>query len=270
MEKSQPRHIKLGILVPSSNTALEPLTQSIITSTTTPETGGSSSSPSSPPLITVHFSRFTVTEISLSNSSLGQFKHDKIIAAAQLLADAGVDVIGWSGTSAGWLGFQHDTELCSLITSQTGIPATSSVLALNQLLTRLKVTNLGMVTPYLDEMNRKIVENYQSLGIKVTAVEKGLGIVDNHEIRRVGVDVLDRLVGEVVEGMKKGETDVKLTVLSTFCTNLSAAQRVSYWEEKYDGLIVLDSVSTVVWGTLHLLGLDTSIVKGWGKMFDIK
>lgn len=234
-----------------------------------------------------------MTEISLSNKSLTQFTHDKILAAAQLLADAAVDVIGWSGTSAGWLGFQHDTELCELITRQTGIPATSSVVALNQLLARLDVSNLGLVTPYLQEVNDKIVANYRALGVTVTAPQQALAIVDNHDIARVSDDVLDRLVGLVVKemtaregedgdkGVKEGEHDKDmadadrkhhkphLTVLTTFCTNLTAAQRVPHWENLH-GIVVLDTVSTVVWGMLHLLDLDTSFIQGWGKMFDIK
>ncbi|MBC8831734.1 Asp/Glu/hydantoin racemase, partial [Escherichia coli] len=69
---------------------------------------------------------------------LGQFDDDKIIQAAMLLADAKVDVIAWNGTSSGWLGFEADERLCERITAATGIPATTSVLALNEI---LKKTN---------------------------------------------------------------------------------------------------------------------------------
>ena len=80
----------LGVLTPSSNTALEPLTSALAAS------AGNCSA---------HFSRFTVTEISLAEGALNQFDDSKILAAAELLADAKVDVIGWSGTAAGWRGF---------------------------------------------------------------------------------------------------------------------------------------------------------------------
>ena len=43
--------------------------------------------------------------------------------AAELLADAKVDVIGWSGTAAGWLGFDADLRLCERIEERTGIRA---------------------------------------------------------------------------------------------------------------------------------------------------
>ena len=86
------------------------------------------------PGVTAHFSRFRVTEISLDAQALGQFDDSNILAAADLLADARVDVIGWSGTSSGWLGFDADRRLCERIRERTGIPATTAVLALNELL----------------------------------------------------------------------------------------------------------------------------------------
>lgn len=76
--------------MPSSNTALEPITTAICASLPVDEYN-----------VTVHFSRFPVTTIALSSSALSQFDVEKILPAARLLADAGVDVIGWSGTSAG-------------------------------------------------------------------------------------------------------------------------------------------------------------------------
>lgn len=42
------------------------------------------------PGATVHFSPFTLTKISLNNDN-----HEKIVVAAQLLADAKVNIIGW-------------------------------------------------------------------------------------------------------------------------------------------------------------------------------
>jgi len=62
---------------------------------------------------------------------LAQFELAPILHhAAELLAHAEVDIIGWSGTSAGWLGFDKDVTLCDEIEKVTGIKATTSVLAL--------------------------------------------------------------------------------------------------------------------------------------------
>lgn len=238
---SPPKPIRLGILVPSSNTALEPLTQSLI---------------SALPNVTVHFSRFRVTSISLSAGALAQFDPAHLLAAAQLLADAGVDAIGWSGTSAGWLGFEADDRLCAAIAAATGRPATTSVLALNRALDAFGVAKLGLVTPYRDDVQAAIVENYRGLGVDARA-ERHLGREDNVLFADIGEDVLGRMVGEVVgEGVQ---------AVTTFCTNLSAAGYVERWEREY-GVPVFDTVTTVVWDLLRVCGVDTRQVNGWGRL----
>src|ERR1044071_7852709 len=109
----------LGMLTPSSNTVLEPVTTAMV---------------SGLPEVTAHFSRFKVTEIALPRPALAQFDDSEILAAAELLAHAKVDVIAWNGTSSGWLGFERDVQLCERITAATGIPGCTAMLALNALL----------------------------------------------------------------------------------------------------------------------------------------
>ena len=149
--KPGPKRIRFGILTPSSNTALEPLTQQIV---------------SQLPGVSVHFSRFKVLKIGLTPDALAQFDNSVIIEAAHLLADAKVDVIGWSGTSSGWLGFEADVKLCEEITAATGIPATTSVLGLNRLIKRLQITDMALLTPYTDEVQAAIIKTYFTIGVE--------------------------------------------------------------------------------------------------------
>ncbi|KAK4504065.1 hypothetical protein PRZ48_004980 [Zasmidium cellare] len=246
------RPLRLGILVPSSNTALEPLTTAIL---------------SPLPNLTVHFSRFPVTSIALTPSALSQFTDAAILSAARLLADAHVDIIGWSGTSAGWLGLEADRRLCKAIKEATGIAATTSVLGLCNVLEGVMgegKRRFGLVTPYLDDVQEAILKTFGEEGYEVVA-ESHLRRSVNVEFADVDEETLDRQMEEVVRKMEGEE----VKVVSTFCTNLRAAQRVKHWEEKYPGLIVADTVATVIWEMLRVLGVETSVVKGWGKMFEI-
>lgn len=244
------RQVRIGVLVPSSNTALEPLISAILSSTQSKDLS-----------ISVHFSRFRVTTIDLSQTANAQFELGTILSAARLLADAHVDVIGWGGTSAGWLGFEVDERLCAAIEAETKIPATTSTLALNQLLSVLGTKALGLVTPYMGEINDRIRHNYSTVGIVIEkSREQHLGITDNNKIVMVDEETLDRMVQEVVDNGAQAVT--------TFCTNLHAAQRVEYWEN-FHGIVVLDTVSTVVWGVLKVVGVDTRLVKGWGRLFEV-
>jgi len=236
------RTLRLGVLTPSSNTALEPLTSALAASM---------------PGCTAHFSRFKVTEIALSPTALGQFDDSKILAAAELLADAHVDVIGWSGTSSGWLGFDADRRLVERIRERTGIAATTAVLALNELLALRGVKRLALVTPYTGDVQQRIVDNYAALGIEVVA-ERHLGISVNHDFALVEPARLRGLMREVAAARPQA--------ITTFCTNLNAAQLAEAVEAEL-GIPLYDTVSTTVWGQLRALGADTTQVRGWGSLF---
>ena len=233
---------RIGVLTPSSNTALEPLTSAMVASL---------------PGVTAHFARFAVTEISLSEASLRQFDDSNILAAARLLADARVDVIAWSGTSASWLGFDKDEQLCRRITEATGIPATTSVLALNELLAARGARTLGLVSPYVDDVQRRIVANYRGIGVEVVA-ERHLGISVNFEFGMVEPDTLRALLREAAKA--------RPAALTVMCTNLGAAQLAAELERELD-IPIYDSVATVVWKALKTIGVDTRSVQGWGRLF---
>src|ERR1700751_5751372 len=102
---------RLGMITPSSNSVLEPVTAAMVA-----DVAG----------ITAHFSRVRVTEIALDAGALDQFDASVMLPAADLLADAKVDAIAWNGTSASWLGVSRDRSLCDAITARTGAPATTS------------------------------------------------------------------------------------------------------------------------------------------------
>lgn len=234
--------VRFGVLTPSSNTALEPLTSAIVAGI---------------PNASAHFSRFKVTEISLHAQALGQFDDGKILAAAELLADAKVDVIGWSGTSSGWLGFDADRRLVDRIKEHTGVTATTAVLALNELLALQRIDRIALVTPYTEDVQQRIIKNYRQMGVEVVA-ERHLGICVNHDFALVEPARLRALMTEVAAARPQA--------ITTFCTNLHAAGLAQEVETQL-GIPLLDTVSTTVWGMLRAAGADPSQVRGWGQLY---
>jgi maleate isomerase len=230
------------MLTPSSNTTLEPVTTAMVAGL---------------PEVSAHFSRFKVTEIALSNRALAQFNNDEILRAAELLAHARVDCIGWNGTSSGWLGFEADLRLCEQITAATGIPATTSMLALNEILERRNVKRLGYVTPYLDDVQARILQNYQKLGIACQS-ERHLGLQDNFSFAEVPVAQLEAMTHDVARE--------KPDAIAIICTNLRAAPSVAKLERE-TGIPIYDTIATVVWKCLKLAGVDPARVTGWGSLF---
>jgi maleate isomerase len=236
------KRVLLGMLTPSSNTVLEPISQAMVAGL---------------PEVSVHFSRFKVTEIALSATALAQFDDSEILRAAELLAHAKVDVIAWNGTSSGWLGFDADVRLCERITAATGIAATTSMLALNEVLAATKVKQLGFVTPYLDDVQARILANYSALGIACKG-DRHLGLRDNFSFS----EVTKQQIAEMTRTVAK-EAPQAITVI---CTNLNAAPLVEELEREV-GIPIYDTIATVIWKSLIIAGVDPSRVTGWGSLF---
>ncbi|WP_088888927.1 maleate cis-trans isomerase family protein [Leptolyngbya ohadii] len=234
--------IRLGMLTPSSNTALEPIVCEMV--------GGL-------PEVSAHFSRFRVTEIALSDKALGQFNDEPILEAALLLADAKVDVIAWNGTSAGWLGFEADRHLCDRIQAATGIPATTSVLALNEIFQRRGIRQFGLVTPYRGNVQEKIIWNYRQAGFDCVA--------EQHLDRQVNFSFAEVTPAEI-QSMVRTVATAKPEAITTFCTNLKAAGVVDTLEQEIQ-IPIYDTVTVAVWKSLTIAGVDPARVQGWGSLF---
>jgi maleate isomerase len=232
------------MLTPSSNTTLEPVTTAMLAGL---------------PSVSVHFSRFRVTEIALSGDALAQFDDRPILAAAELLAHAKVDVIAWNGTSSGWLGFDADRLLCERIEAATGIRAATSMLALNEVLAATGVKRFGLVTPYIEAVQQRIVANYAGLWI-VCDAERHLGIQDNFAFAEVR--------GETLGGLIRAVAAEKPDAIGVICTNLRAAPLVAELEAEL-GVPIYDSIATAVWKSLRLAGVEPGLVTGWGRVFGV-
>jgi maleate isomerase len=232
----------IGMLTPSSNTALEPICAAMLAGV---------------PNVSAHFARFSVTEISLQPEALGQFKNQPMLEAAALLADAKVDVICWNGTSAGWLGLDQDRALCNAIRARTGIGATSSILALEEIFRNTGVKRFGLVSPYLSDVQHQIVANFRAEGFECVA-ERHLQLHDNFSFSEVTAATLSDMVRQVAN-----EHPEAITVL---CTNLHSAPLVEALEQEV-GIPIYDSTAVAMWGALRIARVDPASVRGWGCLF---
>lgn len=235
---------RLGMLTPSSNTVLEPITAAMLAGL---------------PDVSAHFARFRVVKISLEADALGQFTNAPMLDAAELLADAKVGSICWNGTSSGWMGFDSDRALLAEIQERTGVPACSSVLAMNENLTRLEARRIALVTPYLPEIQTRIIANYTTEGFDVVA-ERHLDDPGNYSFATYDEAQILDLCRQVAVA--------KPEAILIFCTNFRGAG-VAEIIEAETGIPVLDSVSTALWKSMQVAGDDPSRIKGWGRIFDV-
>src|SRR5690349_5831969 len=233
---------RLGMITPSSNSVLEPVTSAMLHDV---------------PGITAHFSRFRVTEIALDAAALNQFDASVMLPAADLLSDARVDAIAWNGTSASWLGIGRDRRLCEAITARTGIPATTSTLACIDAARALGARRVGLVSPYTDDVQRRIGEVWAGEGIAPHA-ERHLGLRDNFSFGEVAPATIAGMISAVAA---EGADAVVI-----LCTNLDGAALAASLERQLD-IAVLDSVAVTLWRTLGLAGGDIGALAEWGRIF---
>ena len=233
---------RLGMITPSSNSVLEPVTSAMLAGA---------------PGVTAHFSRFRVTEIALDAAALNQFDASVMLPAAELLADAKVDAIAWNGTSASWLGIGRDRSLCEAIAARTGIPATTSTLACIDAARALGARRVGLVSPYTDDVQQRIVDVWAGEGVAPHA-ERHLGLRDNFSFG----EVAPATIAEMIRAVAAEGADAIIIL----CTNLDGAALAATLERELD-IAVLDSVAVTLWRSLGLAGGDIGALAQWGRIF---
>ncbi|MEU8529972.1 MULTISPECIES: GAF domain-containing protein [Streptomyces] len=230
---------RLGMLTPSSNTCLEPVTYRLLHGTDD---------------VTAHFARVPVTRIALDGGSDAQFDPAPMLAAARQLADARVDVIVWNGTSGSWLGVDHDRALCVAITEATGIPATTSTLALLDACAAYGVTRLGLAVPYTRDVAERIVATYAEEGLHATLAEPS-GVSDNEAFARIPRADVARQIEEAAPDSH---------AVAVVCTNVFGAEPAAGLEPSL-GIPVFDSVAATLWRALDLAGA-APVLTGHGDL----
>ena len=227
--------VRLGMITPSSNSVLEPVTSAMLAGL---------------PDVTAHFSRLRVTEIALDGLALGQFDPGHMLPAAELLADAKVGSIAWNGTSASWLGIARDETVCAAIAAKTGIPATTSTLACLEAVRLARRSRVGLVTPYTDDVQTRIGDVWRSASSPIHA-ERHLGIRNNFTFGEVTPAAIAEMIRAVVV---------------ILCTNMNGARIAAALERELD-VLILDSVAVTLWRSLQIAGASLERLGEWGRIF---
>lgn len=228
-----------GTIVPSSNVMVERVTLAMTRDI---------------PDVSPHFARFGFA--GSSDSVVDDYHWPSMMGAAQLLADAHVDLICWNGSKGGELGFDRDRELCRRIEDEHGIAAVTSVLALDELLRGAGLNRLAFVTPFRQPVNDKIIQGWSAAGYDCVA-NLGAGLSDNFSYSTMAPDILRDMVRQV--------SGAKPDAILYYCTNLPGARLCAEMEQEL-GIPVLDSVAAGVWKSLSALGKADGLAPAWGRL----
>jgi maleate isomerase len=131
------------------------------------------------------------------------------------------------------------------------------VLALNEIFERTQVKRFGLVSPYRQDVQQKIIANYAISGYDCVA-ERHLELQDNFSFSDVTDDRIRAMVREVAAA--------RPDAITIFCTNLAGAPLVAELEAEL-GIPIYDTITTVVWKSLQLAKVPTDRLHGWGSLF---
>lgn len=232
---------RIGMITPSSNTMVEPITSAMTAHLLD--------------ALSVHYARIPVTRIALDQGSLDQFELDAMLGAARLLADAQVGAICWNGTSGAWKGVDADRAICAAIERETGIPATTGTLAQLEAFRFHGVRRYSLAVPYREDVHDAILRVYASQGVACVG-SAYLGVSTNFAFAELDLDTLRDLVRRA----DCPEADAVVVV----CTNVAAARVVEELEQAL-GKPVHDSLVLSLWQPLRMLGWREPI-PGWGRL----
>jgi maleate isomerase len=158
--------VRIGLVVPSSNTVMEVDLYRRL-----------------PPDATLHTARMKLVETTPEGES--EMLDEHLPIAVRDLATARPDVVVFGCTSAGALrGNDYEAGLIERISQDTGARTVSVAASVRRAIGMTGARRVGVITPYVDSLNDKIEASLAADGFEVAGVH-GLGITENFTIAAV-------------------------------------------------------------------------------------
>ncbi|WP_254546153.1 maleate cis-trans isomerase family protein [Halomarina pelagica] len=225
--------LRLGVVVPSSNTTVEPEFAAW-----------------TPPRASIHAARMPLVEVTVE--ALDAMAADAV-AAAERLAHADVDAVAYACTTGSLIhGHGFDADLERRLREATGAPAVATALSVRRALDALDATTVAVATPYTDALNEREREYLEDAGFDVRHLD-GLGIERNADIGRLTPDDAREQAASVLAAASDADA------LFVSCTNyptLAAVERLAR-----DVPTVTSNLATL-WDLCRVAGLDAGFLPG--------
>jgi len=227
---------RIGLIVPSSNTTMEPEFWRM-----------------APKGVSIHASRVGLSEVTPEALRL---MASEATRAAEELATAEVSIVVYGCTSGSLLeGVRWEERLRREIREKAGVEAITTAQAVVEALRTLGVKRLAVATPYIEEVNSRERMFLESSGFTVVRI-RGLGIVRNTEIGRQAPWVSYRLAKDVA---KEAGPTVDGVFIS--CTNFRTIEVIELLERELE-VPVISSNTASMWLALRTIGIRDKLNYG--------
>ena len=120
---------------------------------------------------------------------------------------------------------------------------------------KLNVHELGLVTPYREELNEQLAQHFEKEGIKVTAMVS-FNNEDDNIVGRISCESIEKAcqkIGSQVDGV------------FVSCTNMRILEKIHNLEETL-GIPVTSSNHAMAWHLLQLVDMNVPN-ENWGTLF---
>ncbi|MHA1237537.1 MAG: maleate cis-trans isomerase family protein [Candidatus Hodarchaeales archaeon] len=232
--------MRLGLLLPSSNSTMEPEL--------------SSAAYKLPTLLSVHTARLTLKKV--DSQSLLRMKGEMRTETMKLI-DAGIDILLYGCTSGSLLQDKENSQnLIEQMDNLLGIAgkSTTTALCVVNSLKKLSVKRISVITPYTEEINKLEKKFLEEKGYSVESIN-GMGLIENSHIG----EVTQR---ELIEFIERSEKEIsKSEALFISCTNLQTFPSIHLLEEKYQ-IPVVSSNSASLYEVLQISQIPSSVLSG--------
>lgn len=230
---------RIGLIVPSSNTTMEPEFWKMV-----------------PEGVSVHTSRVKLSDV--TPDALKQMASEAVRAAEEL-ATAEVGIIVYGCTSGSLLeGIEWEEKLRREIRNRVGVETVTTAQAVVEALRALGVKKVAVATPYTEEINARERVFLESNGFAVIRI-RGLSIVKNIEIGKQPVWVSYKLAKEVA---REAGSTIEGVFIS--CTNFRTLEVIEILEEELK-LPVISSNIASMWLALRTMGIRDRL--NYGRLF---
>ncbi|BAA81536.2 maleate cis-trans isomerase [Aeropyrum pernix K1] len=217
---------RIGLIVPSSNTTMEPEMWMM-----------------APEGVSIHTGRVPLEKVSVEEL----LKMEEYSAIeAEKLATAGVDLIVYGCTTGSLIGGPgYDLKIADKLSSASGVQVVTTATAVVEALKALGASRIAVATPYIEEVNKREEEFLRHHGFDIVDF-KSLGLLGNLDIGRVPPWRVYRLARSLsIEGAD---------AIFISCTNLRTVEVIGLLERD-TGLPVVSSNTASMWMALKTLGI---------------
>jgi maleate isomerase len=234
------RRARLGIVVPSVNTVMEPWAQKVVP-------GG----------VSIFAARMFIPPATTPEAFI-EMDRNEGKAAIRQLSSVFPDAIAYGCTASSIVqGLAYDAHLRSEIEEAYAVPATTAAHAILTAAQTLGATTVSIVSPYTDEVDAAEHRYFESAGLKLRGGAH-LGISDGF---RLAEPEPEALLALGLRGCDAGADALIVSCLNTRSHTVIAAL------EKALGKPVITSTQATLWHALRLAGIDDPI-KGYGRLLE--